>query len=343
MSFTQKNITKLALFSFLAIGFSLAAVAQEADSAEEVVSEETVADSDESAEDEVELTKISVTGSRIKRSEVEGPQPLVVLTKEQIEQGGFISVYDAVSSVSQNTGDFQGAIASGGFTPGAETINLRDFGPGNTLVLVNGKRRADYPFPYSGNDSVFNWNSIPISLVERIEILSSGASAIYGSDAVAGVVNVILIDGLEETSVRVRGGTHLDGGGDNYNFEISGGGYTDRLSYAWGLEHSQQDPIQGMNRKEFNSYQDDKDPRYRDPDWSIIYIDLLVDLIDYLLLLVMSLVRILVDTELCLMALLAQAEGIHIVVMTESNLSLLETTERVTQLISLLPIKLQII
>ena len=274
MSFTQKNITKLALFSFLAIGFSLAAVAQEADSAEEVVSEETVADSDESAEDEVELTKISVTGSRIKRSEVEGPQPLVVITKEQIEQGGFISVYDAVSSVSQNTGDFQGAIASGGFTPGAETINLRDFGPGNTLVLVNGKRRADYPFPYGGNDSVFNWNSIPISLVERIEILSSGASAIYGSDAVAGVVNVILIDGLEETSVRVRGGTHLDGGGDNYNFEISGGGYTDRLSYAWGLEHSQQDPIQGINRKEYNSYKDDKDPRYRDPSWSLIYIDL---------------------------------------------------------------------
>ena len=69
----------------------------------------------------------------------------------------------------------------------------------------------------------------------------------------------------------------------------------------------------------------------------------LVGLIDCHLLLVTSLVRILVDTELCLMALMAQAEGIHIVVMTESNLSLLETTERVTQLISLLPIKLQII
>jgi iron complex outermembrane receptor protein len=332
MSFTQINITKLALFSFLAISFSLAAIAQDADSTEEVVSEETVADSDESAEDEVELTKISVTGSRIKRSEVEGPQPLVVLTKEQIEQGGFISVYDAVSSVSQNTGDFQGAIASGGFTPGAETINLRDFGPGNTLVLVNGKRRADYPFPYSGNDSVFNWNSIPISLVERIEILSSGASAIYGSDAVAGVVNVILIDGLEETSVRVRGGTHLDGGGDNYNFEISGGGYTDRLSYAWGLEHSQQDPIQGMNRKDIGIL-----------IGQLFILIFLVDLIDCHLLLVTSLVKILVDTELCLMALLAQAEGIHIVVMMVLNLSLLETTEKVTQLISLLLLKYLII
>ena len=109
--------------------------AQDADESAESTEEQQT----EASDDEVELSKISVTGSRIKRSEIEGPQPLVVLTRENIEQGGFISVYEAVASVSQNTGDFQGAIASGGFTPGAETINLRDFGPGNLLVLVNGK------------------------------------------------------------------------------------------------------------------------------------------------------------------------------------------------------------
>ena len=108
--------------------------AQDADESAESTEEQQT----EASDDEVELSKISVTGSRIKRSEIEGPQPLVVLTRENIEQGGFISVYEAVASVSQNTGDFQGAIASGGFTPGAETINLRDFGPGNLLVLVNG-------------------------------------------------------------------------------------------------------------------------------------------------------------------------------------------------------------
>ena len=243
--------------------------AQDADESAESTEEQQT----EASDDEVELSKISVTGSRIKRSEIEGPQPLVVLTRENIEQGGFISVYEAVASVSQNTGDFQGAIASGGFTPGAETINLRDFGPGNLLVLVNGKRRADYPFPYSGNDSIFNWNAIPLSLVERIEILTTGASAIYGSDAVAGVINVILIDGLEEVSVRARAGTHIPGHGDSVNFEITGGGYGDKFSYAWGLEFSEQDPIQGMDRDEFDSNLDDKDARYRDPDWALIFID----------------------------------------------------------------------
>jgi outer membrane receptor protein involved in Fe transport len=225
-------------------------------------------------QDEVELSKVSVTGSRIKRSQTEGPQPLVVMTAEMIEKGGFISVYDAVASAAANTGDFQGDIASGGFTPGANTISLRDFGPGNTLVLVNGKRRADYPFPYSGNEGVFNWNSIPLAMVERIEILSSGASAIYGSDAVAGVINVILISGLEETSVRVRAGAHVPGNGENLNIEFTGGGYIDKFSYAYGLEFAAQEPIYGADRSEYDSYQDDKDPTYRDPDWSIIAIDL---------------------------------------------------------------------
>ena len=265
--------------------------AQDADESAESTEEQQT----EASDDEVELTKISVTGSRIKRSEIEGPQPLVVLTRENIEQGGFISVYEAVASVSQNTGDFQGAIASGGFTPGAETINLRDFGPGNLLVLVNGKRRADYPFPYSGNDSIFNWNAIPLSLVERIEILTTGASAIYGSDAVAGVINVILIDGLEEVSVRARAGTHIPGHGDSVNFEITGGGYGDKFSYAWGLEFSEQDPIQGMDRDEFDSNLDDKDARYRDPDWALIFIDFL-DLINFLHIGVKALVKKLVGT-----------------------------------------------
>ena len=70
---------------------------------------------------------------------------------------------------------------------------MRDFGPGRTLVLVNGKRMADYPFPYNSNSASFNWASIPLAAVERIEILTAGASSIYGSDAVAGVINLSLI------------------------------------------------------------------------------------------------------------------------------------------------------
>ncbi|MEL1227035.1 MAG: Plug domain-containing protein, partial [Candidatus Neomarinimicrobiota bacterium] len=148
---------------------------------EEITTEEsdqTVA----ASEDEVELTKISVTGSRIKRTDIEGPQPLVIITSDQIERGGFLSVYEAVASVAQNTGaDDTGSGGIGAFAnaANANSINLRDFGPGRTLVLINGKRRANYPYPEGEGDASFSWNRIPISIVERIEILTAGASAIY--------------------------------------------------------------------------------------------------------------------------------------------------------------------
>ena len=93
----------------------------------------------------------------------------------------------------------------GGNNNGKQQLNLRDFGPGRTLVLVNSER-ANYPYP-QGDGDVINWNRIPIGIVERIEILTSGASAVYGADAVAGVVNVILLDGMEEFAVRQKLGT----------------------------------------------------------------------------------------------------------------------------------------
>ena len=68
---------------------------------------------------------------------------------------------------------------------------------------------ADYPFPYNGRSASFNWASIPLAAVERLEVLTAGASSIYGSDAIAGVINVVLVEGVEETSVRVNAGNVL--------------------------------------------------------------------------------------------------------------------------------------
>ena len=106
------------------------AVVNEAE-ASEVTSESTSASSD----DEVELTKISVTGSRIKRTDIEGPQPLVVITSDDIDKGGFLSVYEAVASVAQNTGtNATGGIGAFQNAANANSINLRDFGPGVLLI-----------------------------------------------------------------------------------------------------------------------------------------------------------------------------------------------------------------
>ena len=84
---------------------------------------------------------------------------MVVITSADIAQGGFISVYEAVSSLAQNTGQtVMDGLGGGSNDATTNQLNLRDFGPGRTLVLVNGKRRANYPYPSGDGDAAFNWN-----------------------------------------------------------------------------------------------------------------------------------------------------------------------------------------
>ena len=262
----SKDFNKYFLSLFFVATFSLVSVAQ--DSEEVVASEEVSESSDEDVED---VGRVTVTGSRIKRTEIEGASPLLVITRDDIDNAGFNTVFDAVSSLSQNTGETVGEQFQAGFNPNINAINLRDFGPGRTLVLVNGKRMADYPYPYNGEASSFNYASIPLAVVDRIEILAAGASSIYGSDAIAGVINVITIDGLEDKSLRVFSGTHLSGGGDNTTVEFAGGGFTDKLSYTYAFEFYKQDAIYGDDRKEFDSYLDRKDPSRRYPTRALLF------------------------------------------------------------------------
>ena len=259
-------------------------VSQADEVAEEVVTEtvsesapESTESSDESSSeasgDEVELSKISVTGSRIKRTDIEGPQPLVVITSDDIDQGGFLSVYEAVASVAQNTGQtVMDGLGGGSNNASNNQINLRDFGPGRTLVLVNGKRRANYPYPQGDGDASFNWNRIPIGIVERIEILTSGASAVYGADAVAGVINVILVDGMEDFSVQLRVGEHQpftnQSSGESVNIEFSGGKYFDSGSVVFGLDVSTVNPLRGTDRTQLDDIYDEPVGYYHYGTWA---------------------------------------------------------------------------
>ena len=259
-------------------------VSQADEVAEEVVTEtvsesapESTESSDESSSeasgDEVELSKISVTGSRIKRTDIEGPQPLVVITADDIDQGGFISVYEAVASVAQNTGQtVMEGLGGGTNSSNTNQVNLRDFGPGRTLVLVNGKRRANYPYPSGDGDAAFNWNRIPIGIVERIEILTAGASAVYGADAVAGVINVILVDGMEDISVQVRAGAHQPftnrSSGESFSIEISGGGYFENGSFVYGIDLNTRNPLNGTDRTQLDDYGDEPVGFYQYGMWA---------------------------------------------------------------------------
>ena len=160
----------------------------------------------------------------------------------------------------------------GGGNRSDNQLNLRDFGPGRTLVLVNGLRRANYPYPSGEGDASFNWNRIPIGIVERIEILTSGASAVYGADAVAGVVNIILVDGIEDTSVQVRVGAHQPftnrSAGESVNIEISGGQYFDNGSMVWGVELNTVNPLNGKDREQLDDVYDEPVGYYHYGSWA---------------------------------------------------------------------------
>lgn len=152
--------------------------------------------------------RVEITGSRIKRVDSEGVSPVTVITAEEIKRSGQTTVTDVLRNLPQAAGgglsNFDG---SNSFSAGASTVSLRSLGSQSTLVLLNGRRIA--PFapadPNAGQASVVNVDTLPLDVVERIEVLPSGASAIYGSDAMAGVINIITKREFEGGFAEVTG------------------------------------------------------------------------------------------------------------------------------------------
>ncbi|TQV85472.1 TonB-dependent receptor plug domain-containing protein [Aliikangiella coralliicola] len=214
------------------------------------------AEEDEAASDD---NKIIVTGSRLSRTDVEGAAPVHIITAEEIEANGFTTAFEALKALTQVNGSNQGAQDGGTFTQGADSLNLRSFGAGRTLTLVNGRRMADYPLPFNGQSNIVNVANIPSVMIERIEVLSSGASAIYGSDAIAGVFNIILKDEVDGLHATARFGDTSDGGGESYRFQLVGGHQTDKLNMVYGLELFNREPIMASDRDYMDSILDNPD------------------------------------------------------------------------------------
>jgi len=144
---------------------------------------------------EKKTERIEVTGSNIKRVDAESSAPIQVITQEEIRRSGRQTVTELLRELPINAaGGLTELTGSGSFSSGASSASLRGLGSTATLVLLNGRRIAPYGLadPNFGQSGVTNLNSIPVDVIERIEILKDGASAIYGSEAVAGVINIIL-------------------------------------------------------------------------------------------------------------------------------------------------------
>lgn len=157
----------------------------------------------------VEAQRVEVTGSRIATANLESISPVTVVNAKDIKLEGVRSVESLLNNLPQVFADQGGSVSNG--SSGTATVNLRNFGADRTLVLVNGRR---LPAGSPGNPAA-DLNQIPVGLVKRVEVLTGGAGAIYGSDAVAGVVNFIMDDKFQ--------GIQIDSNYQFYNHQQNGG------------------------------------------------------------------------------------------------------------------------
>ncbi|TKR34010.1 TonB-dependent receptor [Luteimonas gilva] len=209
-----------------------------------------------------QLETVQVTGSRIPRAQTEGPAPVTVMTAQDIQTSGFTSVPDVLRAMTQNGGETQSqqSFSGGDFSPGAQQVDLRGLGPNHTLVLVNGRRIADFPMPFKGRSNFTDISNIPLGMVDRIEVLTGSASAVYGSDAISGVVNFILKDYADGTTVDLRYGDSQRGGGESLKLSLSSGFSRGDFNAVYGIELLDQKPLWAYERSQQDSTKDSPDP-----------------------------------------------------------------------------------
>jgi len=204
---TQTTVARAVRFSLLAlVSTSIAPIAMAAE---------------QGAVDADKVERIAVTGSRIQRTDMETSSPVTVISRAEIDASGTATVSDFVRNLSQNSfGSFREASGFGSGQSSQSTVSMRGLGSQRTLVLIDGRRMGS-SVAFGGGTQ--NLNVVPMAAIERIEVLRDGASAVYGSDAVAGVINIITKKEFE--------GLQFDYSTEQPSVE---GGEANRLSIATG-------------------------------------------------------------------------------------------------------------
>ncbi len=193
------------------------------------------------AQDATNLDRIEVTGSRIRSVDTETQQPVLVITRATIEHSGVTSVGQLLQNISANNGFSMNAQVNNG-GDGSSGVNLRGLGASRTLVLVNGRRWV------TALDSTVDLNTIPVAAVERVEVLKDGASSIYGSDAIGGVVNLITRKDYDGAEARVYVGQMGNGDGQRESYDFTIGANTDRSNILFSASYSKDKPVMARDR-----------------------------------------------------------------------------------------------
>jgi iron complex outermembrane receptor protein len=193
--------------------------------------------------------RVEITGSSIKRINAETALPVQVVTRQDIEKSGATTAEQLLSSISANTG-FTQESASLSDKPGSSGLsgaNLRGLGVSSTLVLLNGRRMAPFAFGGEGTDL----NSIPLAAIQRVEVLKDGASAVYGADAVGGVINFITRKDYKGAEISLDGLRTQEGGGGDRSISLVGGFgnlVNDGYNFFASLQYKKNDQLRTAQR-----------------------------------------------------------------------------------------------
>ena len=209
--------------------------------------------------------RIEITGSNIKRVQDEGALPVQIITRKDIDRRGITSVEELLMTISANGTGADNLSSNVGIQLGTtdrnnngnSSANLRGLGASSTLVLLNGRRISNH----GAKGNAVDLNSIPLAAIERVEILKDGASAIYGTDAIGGVINFILRRDYKGIELTAATDVTQHGGGDIHRFSILGGWgdlAKDRFNVMGALSYDRQEVLNGNQRSFHNGFQPDR-------------------------------------------------------------------------------------
>jgi iron complex outermembrane recepter protein len=245
---SEKGIAVLLMSAVASLGVSWIPAAVAGSDATSVPSDKTKADKGDA------LEEIVVTGSLIPQSQKENFTPVTVITAEDIQAKGFADVAEALQRASYATGSVHNSQFSDSFTPGAKVVSLFGLNESYTKYLINGQPIANYPSLYNGTDSFVSISGIPTVMVDHIDILPGAQSSIYGSDAIAGVINIVMKQNLDGPLVDVRYGAYQQGGGADRRIAIGDGLTIGRFNVAAGAQYDSQSPMWGYQRSLTSQY-----------------------------------------------------------------------------------------
>ena len=238
-----KSKITVAIVAALALGYTSAY----AQSAQTDASQQS-ADQSPDTNKAKKLEAVTVTGSLIPSSQIETATPVITITAQDMKVRGFTTVAEALQQSSFATGSVQGAQTSASFTQGAQTLSMFGLPVGFVKYLIDGRPMGNFPALYNGSDSFNSLSGIPMDMVDHIDILPGGQSSLYGSDAIAGVINIVLKKHIDAPAIDVRYGWHKDGGGADRRISLADSFSAGKFNALVGVQFEKTQPIWGFDR-----------------------------------------------------------------------------------------------